>query len=315
MCLKHAIKRLGSEALTRYALIDPLLRGLGWDTEDPDQVIPEYRVGSGKCDYALMNNGKLVVLLEAKPLGMSLADALTQAVTYGIGGHAPFFAMTDGANWELYDNSKPSQEMKVGVWDLAKDPPLEFARKALALWRPTGLGTPALPFVIPTPVAGVPSATVTSISPIMESFPVQPAPPPAGSSVQPTAPQAPGVWKELGDMIAQKGAKAPIAIRFPDGKELPIKYWIDILNTVAEWLVAKGVLTAAKCPISGLSKEKYLVHTQPHHPSGKRFVNKHQLANGLYVGGILSTPLAVQSSLTLLSQLGLLPAGIQLRIS
>ncbi len=31
-----------SEALTRYALIDPLLRELGWDTEDPDMVIPEY---------------------------------------------------------------------------------------------------------------------------------------------------------------------------------------------------------------------------------------------------------------------------------
>ena len=35
-----------SEALTRYALIDPLLRGLGWDTGDPAQVIPEYPVSS-----------------------------------------------------------------------------------------------------------------------------------------------------------------------------------------------------------------------------------------------------------------------------
>ena len=29
-----------SEALTRYALIDPLLRELGWDTEDPTMVDP-----------------------------------------------------------------------------------------------------------------------------------------------------------------------------------------------------------------------------------------------------------------------------------
>lgn len=33
-----------SEALIRYALIDPLLRELGWDTEDPDMVVPEYQL-------------------------------------------------------------------------------------------------------------------------------------------------------------------------------------------------------------------------------------------------------------------------------
>ena len=30
-----------SEALTRYTLIDPLLRELGWDTDDPALVMPE----------------------------------------------------------------------------------------------------------------------------------------------------------------------------------------------------------------------------------------------------------------------------------
>ena len=34
-----------SEAMTRYALIDPMLRELGWNTDDPAQVVPEYRVG------------------------------------------------------------------------------------------------------------------------------------------------------------------------------------------------------------------------------------------------------------------------------
>ena len=32
-----------SEMLTRNALIDPLLRALGWDTEDPTLVRPEYQ--------------------------------------------------------------------------------------------------------------------------------------------------------------------------------------------------------------------------------------------------------------------------------
>jgi predicted type IV restriction endonuclease len=31
-----------NEMLTRYALVDPILRALGWDTEDPEQVVPEF---------------------------------------------------------------------------------------------------------------------------------------------------------------------------------------------------------------------------------------------------------------------------------
>ena len=47
-----------SEALTRATLIDPLLRELGWDTEDPALVAPEYRLGRGYADYALLSNGQ-----------------------------------------------------------------------------------------------------------------------------------------------------------------------------------------------------------------------------------------------------------------
>ena len=37
----------------RNALVDPLLRALGWDTEDPALAMPEYRLGNGFADYAL----------------------------------------------------------------------------------------------------------------------------------------------------------------------------------------------------------------------------------------------------------------------
>ena len=43
--VEHKAALSQSEALTRYALIDPLLRELGWDTDDPNLVIPEYKVG------------------------------------------------------------------------------------------------------------------------------------------------------------------------------------------------------------------------------------------------------------------------------
>ena len=68
-----------NEWLTRYALIDPLLRELGWDTEDPDTVRPEYRLENNKRpDYALCNNGKPIIMLEAKKLGEPLNDAIDE---------------------------------------------------------------------------------------------------------------------------------------------------------------------------------------------------------------------------------------------
>ena len=70
----------GSEWLTRYTLIDPLLRELGWDTEDPELVIPEYSSGGGRADYALLgNDGKPAMIVEAKKLGEPLSLSVISA--------------------------------------------------------------------------------------------------------------------------------------------------------------------------------------------------------------------------------------------
>ena len=42
-----------NEFATRYALIDPVLRALGWNTEDPSKVVPELSTNQGTPDYAL----------------------------------------------------------------------------------------------------------------------------------------------------------------------------------------------------------------------------------------------------------------------
>ena len=62
------------ETRTKYALIDPILRSLGWDTEDPAQVKLEYgtdpkREDARRVDYALFqtsDTSKPHILIEAK---------------------------------------------------------------------------------------------------------------------------------------------------------------------------------------------------------------------------------------------------------
>jgi len=53
-----------NEALTRYVLIDPILRVLSWDTENPDIVRPEERQDSGRPDYVLYYDGNDILTIE-----------------------------------------------------------------------------------------------------------------------------------------------------------------------------------------------------------------------------------------------------------
>ncbi len=50
-----------NETMTRYALIDPLLRELDWDLSDPGGVVPEDNTGTGsKTDYTMGQNAMVV---------------------------------------------------------------------------------------------------------------------------------------------------------------------------------------------------------------------------------------------------------------
>jgi len=58
-----------NEMLTRYVLIDPFLRLLGWNVESPEHVSPEFSTQVGRPDYALLVDGKPIASVGAKSLG------------------------------------------------------------------------------------------------------------------------------------------------------------------------------------------------------------------------------------------------------
>jgi predicted type IV restriction endonuclease len=102
---------LTNELFTRYILIDPLLRALGWNTSDPDQVWPEYKVNHSerkRADYALCKDGKIVALIEAKRVGTTsqpskLARAKNQVTRYSRHLKIPLLIVTDGGGWFVYN--------------------------------------------------------------------------------------------------------------------------------------------------------------------------------------------------------------------
>jgi len=138
-----------SEMLTRYALVDPILRALGWDTENPEQVVPEYRTEVGRPDYMLKFEGgyigvrakRLYIGMEAKKLGAddhTFEEARRRALPLFQERGIRYYIITDGDRWVLWDISRPKEESPHPIIDirLSKDNPGIAARKLLALWRP-----------------------------------------------------------------------------------------------------------------------------------------------------------------------------------
>ena len=96
------------EIYTRYTIIDPIIRALGWETHNPDECEVEYQRGKqGRVDYALFNQEyHPVILIEAKRLDKRAIDFEKQVAGYARGMKAGRCVLTDGQEWHIYDLSK-----------------------------------------------------------------------------------------------------------------------------------------------------------------------------------------------------------------
>ncbi len=275
-----------SEALTRYALIDPILRALDWPLDDPAVARPEYAAGQGKADYCLFGaDGKPVVLIEAKTLGPRLPPIASAAVvSYAWelsrrGTHVEYVGITNGLLWQVY--RFPDMVRPASTVDLSKGTAAQAAVEILrALWRPLLVSA-----VVPPPP------------------PPSPPPQPAGeiplSALQPVP-----------------GSPPPAALRLPDGTEVPLRRWRRLFIELAEMLIRSGRLRPEHCPVRVAARaDRYLIHVEPVHGTGRRFWSPAQLSNGLWIERDASAEQSARFARWLLEQFGEDPARYQVRVA
>ena len=129
--LKETIRRdhatIGAnETRTRNALIDPLLKALGWG--DSSLLTPEYliRYGTRPSDYGVVDyalhapndRANPVVIIEAKRMSEELVDAhREQALNYALdrGKSVRYWGLTNGDRWEFYKISKDESRIVLNV--------------------------------------------------------------------------------------------------------------------------------------------------------------------------------------------------------
>ena len=266
---RHGNALRESEALTRYALIDPLLRELGWDTEDPDVVVPEYSSGGGRVDYALLADSKPVMMIEAKKLGTSLRDGRKQAVDYAMDEtdiKARYFSVTDGACWAIYDTNKPANDMIAASFDLKNTSVSDACLKALALWRSSVISGEIT--IGATPVIELPDDQTNTTEPQ----------PPEETTVQSKQPvRDEEGWESLSEFKPEKGTPFPEKIMFPDSSYALLKHQYKMLTKVVRWLIENDYLSESQCPIPlGPQSKKSLVDVKPVNSDGTPFSNPKQ---------------------------------------
>lgn len=93
---------------TKATLIVPVLRALGWDTEDLEDVKLEYKrkPADNPVDYALVLLREPRLFIEAKALGAHLDEPrwANQFLGYAMAAGVEWVALTDGNEYRLYNS-------------------------------------------------------------------------------------------------------------------------------------------------------------------------------------------------------------------
>lgn len=113
---KAAERQAMTEEATKTSVIMPFIQALGFDVFNLDEVVPEFTTDVGtkkgeKVDYAVKMDGKVSMLIEAKPISTKLGDAqYTQLFRYFTVTDARLAILTNGHEaWFFSDTEEPNK--------------------------------------------------------------------------------------------------------------------------------------------------------------------------------------------------------------
>ncbi len=107
---------IGTEEATKNALILPFFQMLGYDVFNPVEFVPEYTADVGikkgeKVDYAIVRDGKPIILVEAKWCGEKLENHDGQLFRYFGTSSAKLAILTNGLIYRFYTDLDEQNKM------------------------------------------------------------------------------------------------------------------------------------------------------------------------------------------------------------
>jgi hypothetical protein len=307
-----------NEAATRAVLIDPILRALGWDTANIYMVEVEKSLEQTRVDYALYDrNASVGLVVEAKPLATNLNDnSITMnIVKYAYVYNTQQIFLTDGLIWKHVTITGPGN-MPIEVIDFTKDTNVDCAsflvqRLDAARFWPEEQTIDELA----QRIAQLESNLATLQKVVSQlTGPSTANPDPVKSPPSPESslsnPPSVGPTKNSGfvnlDAVRDATKTAPSLLRLPDGTEVKVNRWRDVLRECCKFALTNNPHIPIPLPDRAGKKVRLLDTVKP--PSGISFVQEEYnnqkiflyvnydanncISNALYI--LKQAPVAVQ---------------------
>jgi len=115
--INKKIEHLQTEEATKNALVMPFINALGYNVFDPTEVVPEFTADVGtkkgeKVDYAILQDGKPIILFECKCCHTNLDDEhASQLYRYFSVTEAKFGVLTNGIVYRFYTDLEEPNKM------------------------------------------------------------------------------------------------------------------------------------------------------------------------------------------------------------
>ena len=109
--------RLENEQMTKNTLVMPFIQALGYDVFNPAEVVAEFSAPIGeykdaRVDYAILSEGKPILIIECKTLGTPLESKhCNQLQIYFHGTEAPIAILTDGNRYRFFSDLEAPNRM------------------------------------------------------------------------------------------------------------------------------------------------------------------------------------------------------------
>lgn len=149
-------KCIQTEEATKTALIMPFLNILGYNVFDPTLVVPEFTADHGtkkgeKVDYAIMNEGKPIILIECKGISDELNNnQASQLFRYFSVTEAKVGILTNGITYRFFSDLDSPNKMdekpflEINMLNLKESDINEIKRFSQEAYDPEGLTSVAI---------------------------------------------------------------------------------------------------------------------------------------------------------------------------
>jgi ribosomal protein L36 len=289
----------------REHIINPILKALEWDTENPKEVLPNVVGQEGIPDYTLFKEEKKVLIIEVKKLNVDIEEEeiIAQLGRYCYSKGVEYGLLTNGTMWILFKSfQKDTSISERIIWkvNLENEELSEASRKLVTISK-TNIENieflvkknEILNDVWQSLVKEQPKEMIKSLLSFVKSIITQDYP---GyhfedseienflegkiAKIAEMFSRLPGKEPSPGDESSSKGPR-----RMKIKNEIfEFDYYYEILINTANWLIKNGKLKPSNCPVKiGRSKKRYIINKEPKHKDGKDFFAPKELSNGLWI--------------------------------